>query len=59
MDAFAAETLERLRDAGGAELEAVVLNSSSPEIAELSARVGCPTDVCLFIKCVGVPAAVI
>lgn len=49
MDAFAAETLEKLRDAGGAELEAVVLNASSPQIVELSARVGYPTDVRLFL----------
>lgn len=50
MDAFAAETLEKLRDAGGAELEAVVLNASSPQIAELSARVGYPTDVRLLVS---------
>ncbi|KAL8448312.1 hypothetical protein Emed_003842 [Eimeria media] len=47
MDAFAAETLEKLRDAGGDELEAVVLNASSPQIAELAARIGCPTDAVL------------
>lgn len=45
MDAFAGETLEKLRDAGGAELEAVVLNPSSPQILELAARIGYPTDV--------------
>ncbi|KAL8433913.1 hypothetical protein ACSSS7_003518 [Eimeria intestinalis] len=47
MDAFAAETLEKLRDAGGEELEAVVLNASSPQIAELAARIGCPADAVL------------
>ncbi|KAL8433062.1 hypothetical protein Efla_006261 [Eimeria flavescens] len=47
MDAFAAETLERLRDAGGSELKAVVLNASSPQIAALAARIGCPTDAVL------------
>lgn len=45
MDSFAAETLERLRDASGAELEAFVLNASSPQIVELSTRVGYPADV--------------
>lgn len=45
LDAFAAETLEKLRDAGGAELEALVLNASSPQIVELSARIGYPADV--------------
>lgn len=45
LDAFAAETLERLRDAGGAELEALILNASSPQIVELSARIGYPADV--------------
>ncbi|OEH73726.1 hypothetical protein cyc_00686 [Cyclospora cayetanensis] len=47
IDAFAAETLERLKDAGGAELEAFVLNASSPQIVELAARVGYPTDAIL------------
>ncbi|CDJ45910.1 hypothetical protein EBH_0010190 [Eimeria brunetti] len=44
LDAFAAETLHRLRDAGGDQLEALVLNASSPQILNLSAQIGYPPD---------------
>lgn len=45
IDAFADAVLDSLKGAGGAELEACVLNAKSPKIIELSAALGYPTDV--------------